>query len=451
MKISINQMFRSIKTLCFSAATVLFLTGTFKANAQGEALFKAKCATCHQPHKNGTGPKLFEVRKKWSDGGAKEGSIYQWVNNWSAAAASDPYAQTVSTWAPTAMSVFPELKKEEIDAIFDWVDAQADPAAAPADGGATPVEGATMEGEEEEGSSTWIWLTLGLIFAIIIAAVSGVRRQLKSAVNENEGEEDDSKSYFEEFRIWHWKYKRYVGVAIIAFAIAMIVTGVQGLGNIGVVEAYQPSQPIAFPHDIHTGVNGIDCKYCHNSVTKSKSAGIPTVNVCMNCHKQVNGRTPAQQEQIAKIYDAAGWSTDGAGSYTGKSKPIKWNKVHVLPDHVYFNHSQHVVVGGLDCKQCHGDMTKQKDVARVVPVSELNKIEGNIPLTKPTLTMGWCIECHGEKEISAGSLDTKNDGYYNEIHRRLMNNDKTLYNQYLEDGKVTVKELGGWECAKCHY
>jgi mono/diheme cytochrome c family protein len=452
MKISINQMFRSIKTLCFSAAIVLFLTGTFKANAQGEALFKAKCATCHQPHKNGTGPKLFEVRKKWSDGGAKEGSIYQWVNNWSAAAASDPYAQTVSTWAPTAMSVFPELKKEEIDAIFDWVDAQADPAAAgPADGGAAPVEGAAVEGEEEEGSSTWIWLTLGLIFAIIIAAVSGVRRQLKSAVNENENGEDDSKSYFEELRIWHWKYKRYVGVTIVAFAIAMIVTGVQGLGNIGVVEAYQPSQPIAFPHDIHTGVNGIDCKYCHNSVTKSKSAGIPTVNVCMNCHKQVNGRTPAQQEQIAKIYDAAGWSTEGAGSYTGKSKPIKWNKVHVLPDHVYFNHSQHVVVGGLDCKQCHGDMTKQKDVARVVPVSELNKIEGNVPLTKPTLTMGWCIECHGEKEISAGSLDTKNDGYYNEIHRRLMNNDKTLYNQYLEDGKVTVKELGGWECAKCHY
>jgi mono/diheme cytochrome c family protein len=445
-------MFRSIKTLCFSAAIVLFLTGTFKANAQGEALFKAKCATCHQPHKNGTGPKLFEVRKKWSDGGAKEGSIYQWVNNWSAAAASDPYAQTVSTWAPTAMSVFPELKKEEIDAIFDWVDAQADPAAAgPADGGAAPVEGAAVEGEEEEGSSTWIWLTLGLIFAIIIAAVSGVRRQLKSAVNENENGEDDSKSYFEELRIWHWKYKRYVGVTIVAFAIAMIVTGVQGLGNIGVVEAYQPSQPIAFPHDIHTGVNGIDCKYCHNSVTKSKSAGIPTVNVCMNCHKQVNGRTPAQQEQIAKIYDAAGWSTEGAGSYTGKSKPIKWNKVHVLPDHVYFNHSQHVVVGGLDCKQCHGDMTKQKDVARVVPVSELNKIEGNVPLTKPTLTMGWCIECHGEKEISAGSLDTKNDGYYNEIHRRLMNNDKTLYNQYLEDGKVTVKELGGWECAKCHY
>jgi hypothetical protein len=217
------------------------------------------------------------------------------------------------------------------------------------------------------------------------------------------------------------------------------------------MEAYQPSQPIAFPHAIHTGTNGIDCKYCHNSVTKSKSAGLPTVNVCMNCHKQVNGRTPAQQEQIAKIYEAAGWSPEGAGKYTGKTKPIVWNKVHVLPDHVYFNHSQHVVVGGIDCKQCHGDMAKLKETAKVQPVSELNKVEGNIKLTKATLTMGWCIECHDKKEISKGPLSDKKDGYYNEIHRRLLNNDKSLYKKYLKDNKVTVSELGGWECAKCHY
>jgi len=168
----------------------------------------------------------------------------------------------------------------------------------------------------------------------------------------------------------------------------------------------------------------------------------------MNCHKQIKGRTPEQSGKIAAIYEAAGW--DG-NQYTGKTKPIVWNKVHVLPDHVYFNHSQHVVVGGLDCKQCHGDMTTRNETARVVPVAELNKIEGNVPLTKPTLTMGWCIECHGAKEITEGALDTKGSGYYNEIHKRLLNNDKSLYGKYLEDGKVTVKELGGWECAKCHY
>ena len=442
-------MFRSIKTWCFGATAMLFLTGTFNANAQGEALFKAKCATCHQPHKNGTGPKLFEARKKWAEGGAKEGSIFQWVNNWQAAAASDPYAQTVSTWAPTAMQVFPELKKEEITAIFDWVDAQPDPATAGPEEGKDGPAGAAGT-EDEEGGFSWIWIALGLLFAIVIAAVSGVRRQLKTAVD---GADDtpDTQSYAEEFRLWAWKNKKYVGVGTLVVVLALVVAGLQGLGNIGVLEAYQPSQPIEFPHDIHTGVNGIDCKYCHNSVTKSKTAGIPTVNVCMNCHKQISGRTPEQTEKIKAIYAAAGWSTEGAGSYTGKSKPITWNKVHVLPDHVYFNHSQHVAVGGIDCKQCHGDMTKQKETARVVPVSELNKIEGNIPLTKPTLTMGWCIECHGEKEIAAGPLDTKNDGYYNEIHKRLLNNDKKLYSKYLEDGKVTVRELGGWECAKCHY
>jgi cytochrome c551/c552 len=448
-------MFRNFRNWCFSALTIVLATGSFTTYAQGDALFKSKCASCHQPHKNSTGPKLFQVRQKWTDGGAKEGSIYQWVNNWQTAAASDPYAQTVSTWSPSAMSAFPDLKKEEIDAILDWVDSQPDPAAAGAgDAGVTGEAGAATDaaGTTEETSNGWIWLILGVIFVTIILAVGGVRRQLKFAAADEAGEPlNEGMSYAEELKSWAWKYRLYVGLASLVVVIGVVVTLFLGLYSIGVVENYQPSQPIAFPHAIHTGTNGIDCKYCHSSVTKSKTAGIPSVNVCMNCHKQINGRTPAQQEQIAKIYEAAGWNPEGAGSYTGKTKPIVWNKVHVLPDHVYFNHSQHVVVGGVDCKQCHGDMTKQVETQKVWPVEELNKIEGNIPLTKPTMTMGWCIECHAEKEISTGGIDTKNDGYYNEIHKRLLNNDKKLYEKYLEDGKVSVAELGGWECAKCHY
>ena len=453
MKISSSQMFRKFRNWCFSALTIVFVAGTTTTYAQGDALFKAKCASCHQPHKNGTGPKLFQVRQKWSDGGAKDGSIYQWVNNWQTAAASDPYAQTVSTWSPTAMSAFPELKKEEINSILDWVDSQPEPGAAPADGSA-PADGMTpVEGETEDSSTSWIWIILGVIFFTVILAIGGVRRQLKFVSDENAGNDsNDNLTYAEELKAWAWKYKTYVGVSALVVVISLIVTLFLGLYSIGVVEEYQPSQPIAFPHAIHAGTNGIDCKYCHNSVTKSKSAGLPTVNICMNCHKQVNGRTPAQQEQIAKIYDAAGWNPEGAGKYTGKTKPIIWNKVHVLPDHVYFNHSQHVVVGGVDCKQCHGDMTKMVETAKVQTTTELNKVEGNIPLTKPTMTMGWCIECHGAKEISTGAItDTKKDGYYAEIHKRLLNNDKTLYGKYLQDGKVTVSELGGWECAKCHY
>jgi len=447
-------MFRSIKQWCIGALTAVVVLGPFNTfAADGEALFKSKCSTCHQPHKDGTGPKLFKVRDKWAAGGAKPESIYLWVANWSAAAAADPYADGVSKTKATAMSQFPDLagKTEDINAIFDWIDAQPDPAAAAADGGAgaTGAVGAAAT-EEEETSLSWIWIILGVVFAVIIMSVGGVRRQMRVATLAAEGKEpSDELTFGQEFKTWAWYNKRYVGIAGLVVVISLIVSLFLSLYSIGVVEEYQPSQPIEFPHEIHAGKNGIDCKYCHNSVTKSKSAGLPTVNVCMNCHKQINGVDAAQQAKIAKIYAAAGWDPV-KGEYTGKTKEIVWNKVHVLPDHVYFNHSQHVVVGGVDCKQCHGDMAQMKETAKVQPVSELNKIEGNVKLTKATLTMGWCIECHGEKEISNGSVDSKGGGYYQEIHNRLLK-DKKLYNKILEDEKVTVKELGGWECAKCHY
>ena len=442
-------MINGLKKLVATVLLISLSLLNFKAFSQGEALFKSKCATCHQTHKNGTGPKLFQVRAKWAAGGAKEGSIYKWVNNWQTAVASDPYAAEVSKWSPTAMSFFPDLKKEEIDAIMDWVDAQPDPAsAAPAGGGGASgdASGEMSTESEEEGSIGWIWIVMGVIFIIIIMAVGGVRRQLNIATSDDSASQEKL-TYGEELRAWAWKYKTYVGVTTLIVVISLIVGFFQSLSRIGVVEGYQPSQPIAFPHAAHAGINGIDCKYCHNSVTKSKHAGIPTVNVCMNCHKQINGEGKPFAGEIQKIYKAAGWDPSGAGKYTGKVKPIVWNKVHVLPDHVYFNHSQHVVVGGIDCKQCHGDMTTMTETVKVQSIEELNNIEGNLKLTKPTLTMGWCIECHGVKEVSIGN---GKNAYYDEIHRRLKM-DKPLYRKYLKDGKITVNELGGWECAKCHY
>ncbi|MBU2019043.1 MAG: c-type cytochrome, partial [Bacteroidetes bacterium] len=362
-------MFRNFNKWCLGLLTIALFSYTNLTQAQGEALFKAKCASCHQPHKNGTGPKLFQVRAKWADGGAIDGSIFKWVNNWQNAAATDPYAKTVSSWSPTAMSVFPELSKEDITSILDWVDEQPEGGpvgTTPDDLGGIPVE--------EESSNTWIWVLMGVVFAIIIAAVGGVRRQLNQAVALEDGRvADDKASYADEFKSWAWRNKGRVGIVSLVVILILLVTALQGLGTIGVVEGYQPSQPIDFPHTVHAGINGIDCKYCHNSVTKSKSAGLPTVNVCMNCHKQINGNTPEQQEKIQKIYDAAGWDPAGAGKYTGVTKEIVWNKVHVLPDHVYFNHSQHVEIGGVDCKQCHGDMTKQQEVAKVQTISDLNK------------------------------------------------------------------------------
>lgn len=444
MKISNNQMFRvDIKWALALVLSVLFMGASQSYAQEGESLFKAKCATCHQVFKDMTGPKLYEVRKKWEEGGAKEGSVIQWVQNWQKAVAMDPYAKTVSTWSPTAMSVFADLSDEQVTAIFDYVDAQEEKAA----------EGPAVVGDpsvpQQEESLSFVWLILGAIFIVIILSVGGVRRQLKVVAGETE---DAGLSYAQEFKAWAWKYRLYVGLGSAVIVIAVIVGLFLTLYSVNVMTDYQPSQPIDFPHSKHAGLNGIDCKYCHNSVEDSKTAGLPTVNVCMNCHKQVTGEGE-QVAKIQKIYDAAGFSPEGGGQYSGETSPIVWNKVHNLPDHVYFNHSQHVTVGGVDCKQCHGDMTKQVETARVVPVEELSEIEGNIKLTKPTLTMGWCIECHGAKEISGGPLaeGVEGDSYYDEIHRRLLNNDKSLYEGYLEDGKVTVKELGGWECAKCHY
>lgn len=444
-------MFRNLSKWCLNAVAATLLLGTFSVNAQGEpveaaidggGLFKSKCATCHNPYKDGTGPKLVGARSAWEEATGTGDAIIDWVQNWETAKGKYPYAAEVSLKKASAMNKFPNLTKPEVVAILDWVDAQPEPGPGER-GGNTTGEVAT---QQEEGGFPWIWLILGILFVVIIAAVSGVRRQLKVASGESQAGE--SLSYGEEFKKWAWKNLRFVLIGSVVIFISLIVVALQGLGRIGVVENYQPSQPIDFPHSVHAGDQGIDCKYCHNSVTKSKSAGLPTVNVCMNCHKQIAGNDDEQKGKIAKIYAAAGW--DGQ-VYTGKTEPIVWNKVHVLPDHVYFNHSQHVVVGGIDCRQCHGDMTKQVETAKVQPVSELNKVEGNVQLTKPTLTMGWCIECHGEKEVSTGSIDNAGGGYYEEIHRRLLNNDKDLYNKYLEDGKVTVKELGGWECSKCHY
>ncbi|MCE2686711.1 MAG: cytochrome c family protein [Cryomorphaceae bacterium] len=298
----------------------------------------------------------------------------------------------------------------------------------------------------EEESNSWVWLIMGIIFVVVIMAVGGVRRQLKLATSENEAEAEKM-TYGEELRALAWKYRLQVGLVSLVVVISLFVGLFQSLYSINIMEGYQPSQPIVFPHAQHAGINGIDCKYCHNTVAKSKSASIPSVNVCMNCHKQIDGEGKEYAPQIKKIYAAAGWDKEGM-KYTGKTDPIVWNKVHVLPEHVYFNHSQHVVVGGIDCKQCHGDMTQMTETAKVQPVEELNKIEGNIKLTRKTLTMGWCIECHGKKDVAIGN---GKNGYYDEIHRRLKQDPK-LYAQYLNnDGKVTANELGGWECAKCHY
>ncbi len=140
--------------------------------------------------------------------------------------------------------------------------------------------------------------------------------------------------------------------------------------------------------------------------------------------------------EIAKIYEAVGWDPV-AQKYSGTETPIKWVKVHNLPDHVAFSHATHVAVGKIECQKCHGPVDTEFTVAE----------------QWSPLTMGWCIECHNETAIPQLAAGAQPNGYYEEIHRRLTETDmgRGELRKYLEDEKITVRELGGWECAKCHY
>jgi mono/diheme cytochrome c family protein len=446
--IIVNKM-RLLVLFCF----LMFINKD--AFSQGKALFEGRCNSCHQIDKNGTGPMLKGAKKRWADANEKD-LIVEWVINNEALRASKKSKRALeiyNEYNKSPMTVFSDLTPKQVNEILDYVDAEAAKGAAGADKSKDKgTSGATDESKEEGSGSGTLWYVIAVLFLVIILSVGGVRRQLQVASSGNE--ELNKLTYWEEIKQLLWKYRKTTAVSVLVLVLSLVVYGFNMLYSINIMEGYQPSQPIAFPHDKHAGLNGIDCKYCHNSVAKSKSAGLPTVNVCMNCHKQINGKTEQQQAEIAKIYAAAGWNPNlkPAGGYTGNTKPIVWNKVHVLPDHVYFNHSQHVTVGGIDCKQCHGDMTKQNQTARVTPVADINKLHDEddkiIQLTKPTLTMGWCIECHGKKKVEIGN---GKNAYYDEIHSRLMKN-KALYKQYLKgDQKITASELGGWECAKCHY
>jgi len=206
---------------------------------------------------------------------------------------------------------------------------------------------------------------------------------------------------------------RFVNVIVILIS-AFIITEITVVEakNLGRQPGYEPDQPILFSHKIHAGDNQIDCKYCHITVTQSKHAGIPSVNLCMNCHTAVrNGRNTGTVE-IAKIYSAI---------ETGK--PIQWIKVHNLPDHSYFNHAQHVVTGKVQCESCHGDVKTMDRIRQMQPLS-----------------MGWCIDCHRKTQVQF----TEN-GYYQKfvkLHEELKSGKRT---------RITVEDVGGTECSKCHY
>ncbi len=445
--------FSIVMLLTFNAFAGIFEGGDA---AKGESLFKANCAACHKTTDEVlAAPGLKDVDVRWK---GKDALIVKWIQNPQAAAASgDPYIKgIVEKYVPTfGWMAAQAVSEADIKNILAYVKVNVPP---PPPGGATVNKcmtleeiKATKEATEESDGTIWFLIIISML-AIIAVTASNISRSLKNAVNEREGLAPlPEHSYWQSSKSWMWKNKKFVSVIGLFLFCYFTVVGYKSLMDIGVYDGYTPEQPIWFSHAIHNCQNEIDCQYCHSSASKSKNAGIPSVNVCMNCHKGIKKGTITGEKEISKIYTAIGFDP-ATGTYIAdyEQKPIVWNKVNNLPDHVLFNHSTHVAIGKVDCKNCHGPQ-QMYTVGHVPTAEEINSQEdvvGLVKLEKRPFTMGWCLECHNKKEI-----DLNGSAYYQEMHERFKASalgQRTL-RDIMEDGSATVRELGGWECGKCHY
>ena len=387
--------------------------------ADGETLFKANCASCHKALESYVGPALKGAREREPS----KDWVYKWVGNTTSMVTSDPYAMKLkSEFGNMVMTSFPDLKKEDIDAILNWADKYEKP-------GGTP-EGPGVQGGGESDNSILYGL-LTLILAIIGLTLLQVNSNLKKLTDEKEGIKSPAPVPF-------YRNKAYLLLGVIVlflFGGYFLVEGAMGLGR---QQGYQPVQPIYYSHKVHAGDNQISCLYCHGGAQDSKHASIPSVNVCMNCHMAVKdyGGKPLTHEdgssvnpnaEIQKLYQYAGWNPNSK-TYDKPGKPIEWVKIHNLPDLVYFNHSQHVKVGRIQCQTCHGEIQKMNEVQQFADLS-----------------MGWCVNCHRTTNVQFNDEEGHGNKFY------------SIYEKFHEDIKnhkydsVTVEKIGGTECQKCHY
>jgi mono/diheme cytochrome c family protein len=410
---------------------VAFLSSSVAyAQIDGKALFKTNCSSCHKAtEEKSIGPGLKGVLDRIPGGNWK----YDWVHNSADLVKSgESYANKIyNENGKSNMTAFPALSNEQIDAILVY--------AHKGDGPPKPPTSVDSKTTSTSGSPWFLWVIIIIVLVIMIAVLRYAKINLRNAANEKEGlPEQPSMPFLEASRHWMEHHKRKValiGLIIMAVGVGKCWYGTKAIGvyaeevSPGKWVGYHPSQPINFSHKIHAGENAIQCQYCHSGVEKSKTAGIPSAMVCMNCHKAITSTgNPGSKEEIAKIYFAVGWDPEKQ-AYVNEEHPIQWNKVHVLPDHVFFSHQQHVVVGKQDCSTCHGE------------VKEMTTVEQQRPLT-----MGWCIDCHRTTPVDmkedANGTYTGN-GYYEELHAKM----KEKY----KGQPITVSMVGGIECARCHY
>jgi cytochrome c551/c552 len=422
---SIKLMFRNFTLGIFTFLITCLFNFSAYAAPDGKALFNSNCASCHNPIKDATGPALQGVSqhphgKEW---------IYKWVHNPSAVLATgDPHAKELVDKYKVVMTAFPGLSNEDIDAVFKYVDEFKPPTETP-EGGA---EAATAS-SKGSGSSGWLYTFITIILLALMVILWRANYGLRRVANEKEGLPN-------EVEVPFYRNKVFIALTVVVLFILSGYWIVNGAVEMGRQQNYQPEQPIFYSHKVHAGVNQINCLYCHAGAEKSRQAMIPSANVCMNCHKQISEYTGKEElvnaegkhfdgtAEIQKLYQYAGWDPakkdyirDAKGNIL--SRPIAWTKIHNLPDHVYFNHSQHVKVGKVQCQRCHG------------PIHEMDEV-----YQFSQLSMGWCINCHRQTQVQFA--DNKYYSLFEKYHEEIKSGERN---------GVTVEDIGGIECQKCHY
>lgn len=470
------------KSLTSLFLTLFCLFASFASlSAQGDAaagkeLFKNQCATCHNKNMkdNLTGPALGGVEERWA--AYPKEDLYLWIrNSQSMIAAGHPRATELwSQWKPTVMSNF-NLTDAEIDNILAYIQCMYDGSCAPKAAVTATTPGAGAGTEAPKSNNTLLFVLLAIILGIFAVVLARILSNLNYLLKVQEGDALATRKTLVEI---------LTSKGVIAFVIfALVVLGgyttVNNAIALGRQQGYQPEQPIKFSHVTHAGLNKIDCQYCHDGARRSKQSVIPAANTCMNCHRAIKVGSQYGTAELTKIFASIGYdprtdkyienydqlskadiekvykrwiadtyvaeksTMDATGEAlieeqwegivaaltnpaTGDRKiqgPIEWVRIHNLPDHAYFNHAQHVAVGKVECQTCHGK------------VEEMEVVKQHSPLS-----MGWCVNCHRKTEVKFDNDYYKN--YYAKYHEQLAKGERT---------KVTVEDVGGLECQKCHY
>ena len=438
--------------------------------AVGQTIFANQCGSCHNRNMkdNLTGPALGGVQGRWEN----EADLYAWIRNSQAMIAQGhPRAVELwNQWKPTVMNNLTGLTDDEIAGLLAYIDGVYT--------GTYPPKVAGAESEvavvEDKGINVPLFIVLFVILALLAVVLARIISNLNYMAELKAGNTEAERRTLADVLT----SRGVIGFMVFALVVLGGYTTVNNAIELGRQQGYQPDQPIKFSHATHSGLHKIECQYCHDGARRSKQSVIPATNTCMNCHRAIKEGSQYGTAELTKIYASIGYdpNTDKyienydqlseeeikkiytkwigdtyvkrnadkvseaeavvdeqwngiVTSLTNDAKPkiqgpIEWLRIHNLPDHAYFNHAQHVAVGKVECQTCHG------------PVQEMEVVYQNSPLS-----MGWCVNCHRKTEVASFNDNEYYKAYQN-YHEEIKNGDRD---------KVTVEDIGGLGCQKCHY